>query len=182
MKVRVPVATVLAVLLASGRARASGAFSLELGGQAGASTNPLPKLGTNPLGVALGARAGINVVGVYAGFDALDNLGGTGWTSLTYGGELGYGIPVLGFLVIRPQIGIGSFGLSRGSQVKAPTSVSKLSCLYVDPGITLLATLGVFFIGLDLGAIILPSGPTVDSTRSALDVAYTLHGQLGLTF
>jgi hypothetical protein len=44
---------------------------------------------------------------------------------------------------------------------------------YLEPGVVGLVSLGVLFVGADVGALLLPMGP---------DIALTAHGQIGVTF
>jgi hypothetical protein len=166
-------------------ASALGPVDLELGAKAGGGTSPS---GTgagapNPLGFGLGGRGGVSFFGVYAGVNVMYYLGGSqsvtivpGSTlsvsahSLLYGAELGYNIKVA-ILTIRPQVGLGNYTLST-------TGFSDVNNLYVQPGLTGLISLGMYYIGADASVLILPGIESGGGTSTA----FTVGGQFGVKF
>jgi hypothetical protein len=177
--------------LSPGEAHASGPVGFEVGAKVGYGTG-FPEAAVNPLGIGLGGRVGITVFGFYVGLDAVDYLGsgdgnGGQYHALQSGGELGYGFKARS-VTIRPQIGVGDiylFGSAAGLTSPAfPTSI----CLYVEPGAALLISLGVVYIGIDAGALMILNEPAYVQSGSqytlttGLSTALTTHGQLGLKF
>jgi hypothetical protein len=67
---------------------------------------------------------------------------------------------------------MGDFRLSSayGSPTPGPSAISNY--VYLEPGVVGLVSLGVLFVGADVGALLLPTGP---------DSALTIHGQIGVT-
>jgi hypothetical protein len=90
-------------------------------------------------------------------------------SALLYGFEAGYNLK-FSRVTIRPQVGLGNFHLS-SSFGRGPDVVSNY--FYLEPGVVALVSLGVLFVGADVGALLLPTGP---------DPALTAHGQIGVTF
>jgi hypothetical protein len=127
------------------------------------------------------------------GTSGLDGGGSTTLHSLQYGVELGYGFKLLRLLTIRPQIGIGNYtafasvnGLAVGP-TSGPTisGSSSQSTLYLEPGVTALASVGLLFAGVDLNLLVLPNLSTTDPSGnqgSTTDVAFTAHAQVGVRF
>lgn len=193
-----PVAA-LAILAFCGEARAMGPIDLEAGARVGYGTNPNigGSNGPNPLGVGIGARAGIALLGIYGGlaldydFGGSQDVGAAGATAsvsehaLKYGGELGYNIELLDLVAIRPQVGVGNFtlyvsgGIS-GAGVSASGGGNQ-SNLYLEPGVVGLIDLGTMFVGADANALILPGFDT-GNNQSSTYTALTLHGQVGVKF
>jgi hypothetical protein len=58
-----------------------------------------------------------------------------------------------------------------GNPTPGPGAISNY--FYLEPSVVVLVTLGVFFIGADVGALLLPTSP---------DSALTVHGQIGVSF
>jgi hypothetical protein len=103
-------------------ARAMGPVDIEAAGTLGVGTDPLTKGGPNPLGLGGGGRAGVAFRGLYAGV-ALTYYAGESSGTFSYisqdriadspasdhilmvGVEAGYGLRILGFLTVRPQVG-----------------------------------------------------------------------------
>jgi hypothetical protein len=181
-------------------AHALGPIGLEIGAKAGAGSNPYSNGNDpNPLGFGIGARGGVTFLGLYGGLNFMYYLGqsknettdGSSFSesvhSTQYGIEAGYGLTLLSLLTLRAQLGVGNFTVtsSGGGQVagvSASASQSQ-STLYLEPGVTAMVSLGIWFIGADVNALILTGlkdddGSGNSSTKSAL----TFHGQLGLTF
>ncbi len=166
-------------------AHALGPVDLEVGAKVGAASSPTSVSGApNPLGFGLGARAGLSFLGgLYAGgslmyyFGGSQNVGIAGTdvsvslNTLMVGGELGYGIKLLDLLTIRPQIGLGN-----GSFTASAGGVSQTSSYYyLEPGVTGLIGLGLFYVGADANALFFPS---LSNNQTAISV----HGQVGLKF
>jgi hypothetical protein len=172
--------------LAFGRdARALGPVDLEVGAKVGGATNPLSVSGaTNPLGFGVGGRAGLAFLGgIYLGGNIMYYFGGSQNVSfgtsnvsvsentLMYGGELGYGINILDLLTIRPQVGIGNATFTSSANGQS-TSTSNW---YLEPGVTGLVGLGLFFVGADANVLFFPG-------LSNTQAAFSIHGQLGVKF
>ena len=181
-------------------ARALGPVDLEVGAKVGMGTNPIgAKNGApdapNPLGFGLGGRAGVSILGLYGGVQLMyylgssqdESVGGSTLSvkehSLLYGIEAGYGITLLDLLTIRPQLGIGNYTLSGSASgsaggISVDASSQSRSNLYLEPGVTGIVSLGMWFVGADANLLILPGfdvGPNYDAK-----VAFTLHGQIGI--
>jgi hypothetical protein len=201
MKTSHKLATMLAVTawiaVAPKDAHALGPIGIEAGGKIGMATSPGG--GTNPLGLGVGGRAGVTLFNIYLGFNIVDYLGSSNnvpglsnsASALQYGGELGYGIKLIDIITIRPQVGLGNMAFSQSTTVGPLTASLNPSSFYVEPGVTGLVTLGWFFFGADINALIIPNypggassngsgGTTVSSSSTA--AAFTLHGQLGVSF
>ena len=173
----------VAILAFSAKADALGPVDIEVGARAGVATSPL-----GPLGFGIGGRGGVSILGLYAGLDVIDYLGATApcgscssppgqivkqsRSALLYGFEAGYNLKV-SRVTIRPQLGLGNVRLSSGYGDPTPGPGSISNYFYLEPGVVGLVYLGAFFIGADVGGLLLPTGP---------DSALTVHGQIGVTF
>jgi hypothetical protein len=173
----------VAILAFPAKADALGPVDIEIGARAGIATNPL-----GPLGFGIGGRGGVSILGLYAGIDVIDYLGATATcggcssppgqfvkqsrSALLYGFEAGYNFK-FSLVTIRPQLGLGNVRLSSayGNSTPGPSAISNY--FYLEPGVVGLVSLGVLFVGADVGALLLPTGP---------DSALTVHGQIGVTF
>jgi hypothetical protein len=171
------------------KANALGPVDIEIGARAGVTTSPL-----GPLGFGIGGRGGVSIMNIYAGIDVIDYLGAHApcggcslppppagqmqvqaqqWRSaLLYGFEAGYNFK-FSLVTIRPQLGLGNFHLS--AWYGAPGGGVISNYFYAEPGVVGLVSLGMFFVGADVGVLLL-SGP--DSPETGL----TVHGQVGVTF
>jgi hypothetical protein len=172
-------------------ARALGPVDLEIGARAGAATNPFTGSGQppNPLGFGLGGRAGVSIFGFYGGLGALYYFGSSGsvgtpfgavnvsFNTLLYGADLGYSFK-LAILTIRPLLGIGNATISTSPSGGSSTSNSGL---YLEPGLTALISLGMYFIGADANALILTGVKQIDGSTGT-NTAFTAHGQIGVKF
>jgi len=172
-------ALTVAILALPAKANALGPVDIEIGARAGVATSPL-----GPLGFGIGGRGGVSFLGLYAGIDVIDYLGATATcggcsvppgsfvkqsrSALLYGFDAGYNFK-LSLVTIRPQLGLGNIRLS--SAYGGPSTISNY--FYLEPGVVGLVSLGVLFVGADVGALILP-------TES--EPALTVHGQIGVTF
>jgi hypothetical protein len=169
----------------AGDAHALGPVDLEVGAKVGGATNPSSLSGaTNPLGFGLGGRAGLAFLGgIYLGGNIMYYFGGSqneniGTSSvsasvntLMYGGELGYGIKILDLLTIRPQVGIGNATFNSSVDGQSGST----SNWYLEPGVTGLIGLGLFFVGADANALFFPG-------LSNSQAAFSIHAQLGVKF
>jgi hypothetical protein len=198
----------LAVALVASDARALGPVDVEIAGKVGGATNPLGNGAPNPLGVGLGGRAGIDLVGFYAGVDVMYYVGGSetlpgpgGASSalqvsasdhvFMYGVEAGYNFRILDLVTIRPQMGVGNLTLSYSTSVTGatvggnsgavPTSESA-SNLYLEPGVTGLISLGGWFVGADANVLVLPGITEPNASSTTTDAAFTAHAEIGIKF
>ena len=177
-------------LLTTRDAHALGPVDLEVGAKVGVGTNPSSESNApNVMGFGLGARGGVSFLGIYGGVQLMYYFGSSQDTSvlgqsfsvsehsLLYGIEAGYGFTLLDLLTIRPQIGIGNFTATasfsgNGAAVQGSNSNSN-SNLYLEPGVTGLVSLGMWFVGADANALFLPG---LDHSTTA----FTFHGQVGI--
>jgi hypothetical protein len=173
----------VAILAFPAKADALGPVKIEIGARAGVATGPL-----GPLGFGIGGRGGVSILGLYAGVDVIDYLGATSIcgscssppgqivkqsrSALLYGFEAGYGFK-FSLVTIRPQLGLGNARLSSAYGDPTPGPSATSNYFYLEPGVVGLVSLGMLFIGADVGALLLPTGP---------DSALTVHGQIGVTF
>jgi hypothetical protein len=182
------------VLALPREAHALGPLGIEIAAKGGYATNPDSSSPINPLGVGLGGRAGITLLGFYGGVNVLYYLGGSqdvgplGTLSehfLLYGIEAGYGFTLADVLTIRPQVGVGNATFSASfSGNSASTSASNL---YLEPGVTGLIALGQWFVGADANLLVIPGVNSVStsanaSTSSSTYSSFTVHGQVGIRF
>jgi hypothetical protein len=98
-------------------------------------------------------------------------------SSTLVGLEGGYNIGI-SMLTIRPQLGLGYY--SAGATVTFPQGIgatasgsSNSSSIYLEPGVTGLISLGMWFVGADVGVLWVPA---VDDEQAAVVV----HGQVGI--
>ena len=171
-----------AILAFSTKAYALGPVDIEISARAGVAAGNI-----GPLGFGIGGRGGVSIMGLYAGIEVIEYLGATAecggcsWpagaqpvmqsqSALLYGFEAGYNLK-FSRVTIRPQLGLGNFRLS--AWYGAPSASDVSNYFYLEPGVVGLVSLGVFFVGADVGALFLPTGP---------DLALTAHGQIGVTF
>jgi hypothetical protein len=177
----------VAILAFPAKADALGPVDVEIGARAGLATGTL-----GPLGFGIGGRGGVSILGLYAGIDVIDYLGATATcggcsspagegapvvvkqsrSALLYGFEAGYNFKI-SLVTIRPQLGLGNFRLSSAYGAPTPGPSASSNYVYFEPAVVGLVSLGVFFVGADVGALLLPTGP---------DSALTVHGQIGVTF
>lgn len=193
---RIAIPLVAAAVCAGSICAARDAFALgpldfEAGLKAGGGT-PLFSGQPNALGFGLGARAGLSFLGGwYAGLNFMYYFGEGGNVtvpsgtvsasehSVLYGVEGGYGIKLLDLLTIRGVLGVGNFQVSYTGQ----GSLS-LSNIYLQPMLEALLGIGSFYIGGDIGALVLPgmSDPNNQNASSTWATAMTADGQLGIRF
>jgi hypothetical protein len=189
----------VAVSLLPSEAHALGPLDIEIAAKAGVGTSPGGG-GPNPLGFGIGARAGVQILGLYGGLALMNYFGesqssalgtvgvSTSGKALLYGVEGGYGSK-FGPLTVRAQVGVGNYGETIDVNVtNCPPNASCVipstgtrNSLYVEPGLMAMIALGTFLIGADANVLLLPSR-TEASGSSSFDAAFTLHGQLGVKF
>lgn len=174
---------IASILALPTKAHALGPVDIEVGAKVGGAFGPIP-----PLGVGLGGRAGVSFRSLYAGVDIIDYLRTTGdcgscpsppgqtvkqsRSALLYGLEGGYNWKI-SIVTIRPQLGLGNFRVTSayGAPTPGPDTVSNY--FYLQPAVVALVSLGILFVGADVGMLLVPTGP---------DSAFTVHGQIGVTF
>ena len=180
-------------LAMSREAHALGPIGVEVGAKVGVATNPLSDQNgvspSTPLGFGVGARGGVDILGFYGGVNFMYYLGSSedvtvaGQTAsfsvhtVMYGLELGYGITLLDLLTIRPQIGFGNATFSASSSVPGlvPGDFPSKSYLYLEPGVTGLVGLGLWYVGADANVLFFPG---LDNSKASLSI----HGQIGIKF
>src|ERR1700733_2875262 len=162
----------VAVLAFPAKADAVGPVDIEIGARAGTAISNL-----GPLGFGIGGRGGVSIQGLYVGIDVIDYLGATSvcnscsappgvrlpnrsQRALLYGFEAGYSFE-FSLVTIRPQLGLGDFRLSSSLGGGAP---STSNYFYLEPGVVGLVSLGVLFVGADVGALLPPKGPELALT------------------
>jgi len=158
---------------------ALGPVDIEVAAKVGYGTST--QSGVNVLGPGVGGRGGVSIFNFYFGVQGMYYFGGSqtiafqglpsvqfSYNSVLYGGEVGYSIG-LPFVTIRPQVGVGNYTLNvsngGGSQ----------SNIYDEPGVTGLDKLGLWMFGADVNLLALPG-------VSGSQVAFTVHGQAGVSF
>ena|ERR1019366_8218704 len=180
-------------------AHALGPIGVEVGAKVGVATNPFSSQNgvtpPNPLGFGVGARGGVDIMGFYGGVSFMYYLGSSqdesvgGETisakehTVMYGLELGYGVTLLDILTIRPQIGFGNATFSGSASVSGPSvpginvsgDVANNSNLYLEPGVTGLIGLGLWYVGADANVLFFPG---LDNSKAAVSI----HGQIGVKF
>ncbi len=174
-------------------------YVFEAAGRSGYATAPI-RGGVNPFGAGFGARAGLTLGPLYVGGTVMDFLGGSDGsatdTALLFGLEAGYTLQLGEYLALRPRFGFGDTILShsepRAGGVDVVTSASGSSSfggstvttqvknVYVEPGLALFVGYGRFFVGADLGVLVLPGilyGPA--PAQQTTWISYNVTGQLG---
>jgi hypothetical protein len=171
-------------------AHALGPIDLEIGAKLGYATDPSSDNTTvNPMGLGLGARAGIVFLGgVYAGANFMYYTGGSdqGYSvhTIMYGLEAGYGLK-LAILTIRPQVGFGEWSVSGSASSLTAATPQSLSHIYVQPGVTALISLGMLYLGADVGLLLIPGlengvDATTGQQQTKLGTSFTFGGQIGV--
>ena len=80
--------------------------------------------------------------------------------SAVYGFEAGYNIKLLGLLTIHPQMGVGNDETSvRITPDGGSSSSQSKGYLYLEPAGLVMISIGIVYVGADVGALLLPSGP-----------------------
>ena len=187
----------VAAALVAHDALAVGPVDIEIGARVGVGTAPGgTSNGPNPLGFGVGGRAGVSILGLYGGISGIYYLGeskdvSAGGASASFkahsvllGLEAGYGSK-LGPLSLRATVGIGNIesdysGAFAFAGVPAGGSTSN-NGLYIEPGVTGVIGFGLWFVGADANALILPDYLGYDNSKT-LEAAFTVHGQVGVKF
>lgn len=171
-------------------AHALGPFDVEVAAKGGFATSPLSGTNAgNPLGLGLGGRAGIvldesfylggSIVYYFTGNENELNtsVAGSGITQTTqsvstrvlmYGAEMGYGINLVDFLTLRPQVGFGDATFSQSGASASTTT------WYLEPGLAGLVHWGKLLVGADIDMLLL--------SVSQPQVAFVFDAQVGLKF
>jgi hypothetical protein len=182
----IAVATAVLAFSATREARAVGPIDVEVGAIAGVGTTP-SNTGSgvpNPLGFGIGGRGGVSLFGFYGGLEGMYYFGGSqngvSDHSAMYGVDLGYNIKIAN-ITIRPLLGIGNFTVSASVGDFSGSN----STLYLQPGGTVLVSLGLLYVGADANVLILTglAQSNANGTSSnQTDIAFTFHGQVGVKF
>ncbi len=172
-------------------AHALGPVNIEAGALAGYATDPGGNGSYDTLGVGLGARGGVEFLGIYGGLRAMYYFGGStdipgggseSSHAFLYGIDGGYSFHLL-MLTIRPQIGIGNLtlaGTEQASSASASLSASN-SYLYLQPGVTGLLTFGVVYVGAEVNVLVLPSVDQGDGNSKPY-ASLAINGEAGVRF
>jgi hypothetical protein len=190
-------------MLAPADARAAGGMGLEVAGKGGLGMDPVGNVYPNPMHFGVGGRAGVTMSNLYLGgsllyyFGSQQNLtvdGSSGQLSarsFAYGGEAGYGVNVGGFLTVRSQLGVGNDKITVKGTAGASADVfggsQTKGYLYFEPAVVGLIPIRSWFVGADIGALVLPFGPYKSSPCdkakcTSFDMALTGHLQAGFSF
>jgi hypothetical protein len=182
-------------------AHALGPIGIEAGAKVGVASNPISapsgESAPNPLNFGIGARAGVDILGFYGGlnfmyyFGASQDVTVNGATesgkyhTIMEGIELGYGISLLDILTIRPQIGIGNatfhYSVSGNIPLVGATSGgTNESNLYLEPGVTGLIGLGLWYVGADANILLLPGYHPGGDQDIGTKASISIHGQIGV--
>jgi hypothetical protein len=169
----------VATALVAYDAHALGPLDVEVGARVGVGTAPGGTSGVNPLGFGVGGRGGVSILGLYGGISGMYYLGGSqdvlgtsvSVHSVLLGFEAGYGSK-FGPLSLRGTVGIGNI------ETDVSGGFPSNNGLYIEPGVTGVFAVGMWFFGADANGLLLPSY----AGGSSLEGAFTLHGQVGVTF
>ncbi len=168
-------------------AKALGPIDVEAAAKVGYGTNPFGGGYPNPLGLGLGVRGGVSLLGFYGGLGLMYYVGGNATASdgyrsvnsVLYGIEAGYGTKFFELVTLRGQLGLGNF--TKNQSGSAPGSGNS-SNLYLEPGLTALVSFGILLVGVDANVLILPGIADPINGQSAWDAAFTVHAQAGVKF
>lgn len=175
-------------------------YEIELGAKAGFVSAPTAGYVT-PFGLGFGGRLGASFSGVYVGVSVVDFLGSSdrvvAESSILYGGEIGFGFRIhdvgSGSITIRPQVGVGVVAIERtdSSKVDVITTASgrtatsgqttRVSNVYVEPGLSLLYARGGHFFAVNAGALVVP-GLSYDAYGSQTWITFGARGEAGFRF
>lgn len=182
-----------------------GPLDFEVAAKAGAGTN-WTVASPSPMGFGIGGRAGVSILGVYAGVSGMYYVGSStqgvfSAHSYQYGAEVGYGLK-LPFLTVRAQVGLGDYGLvvethnlmgfPPSGPIASTTSTTN-NYLYLEPALVGFLSIGTWFVGADVGALLLPNGPapipslfcpsgSCTTPSNKFDAGFVAHGQVGVRF
>jgi hypothetical protein len=168
-------------------AKALGPIDVEAAAKVGYGTNPFGGGYPNPLGLGLGVRGGVSLLGFYGGLGLMYYVGGNATTSdhnyrsvnsVLYGIEAGYGAKFFDLVTLRGQLGLGNFTMNQSGT----TGSGNPSNLYLEPGLTALASFGILLVGVDANVLILPGIADPINGQSSWDAAFTVHAQGGVKF
>ncbi len=203
----VALATAIGIGFAANEAHALEPPRVEVGLKAGGGTNWTGQ-SPDPIGFSIGGRAGASIhvpdgdlyAGVeavyYAGSSGLERCGFCGTSeskvsahSFQYGADIGYGRKV-STVTIRGQAGLGEYGLDGSAWYGALAGTKRY--LYVEPSLVGLISIGNFFVGADVGALLLFMGPNNQAAGSPADslqepavrqagFGFVANGQVGVT-
>jgi hypothetical protein len=162
-------------------------------------------LNPNPLRLGVGGRAGVGYLGFYGGIQMTYYFGATATETLnggtlapavtgdrvsssshafTYGIEAGYGLTLAPMIRIRPQIGLGNATfINSGFRNEATGQVvaaGNTSDLYLEPGIVVMFSLRVLFLGIDANLFFVPG--MNDSVGHDWTTSFAVDGQVGVRF
>lgn len=148
-------------------AHALGPIDIEVAGAAGVGFEPAD-LKVNPYGFGVGARAGVNLGGLYGGARVAYYIGQASLDVTQLGVELGYG-PTIGPLLVRGGAGIGHF--TAGGSIASTSTY-----LYIAPNLTALVRIptSIVFVGADIEYTIVTGDSTWNSPAA--------HAQVGVVF
>jgi hypothetical protein len=91
---------------------------------------------------------------------------------------VGYGV-TFSVLTIRPQIGFGNFHHSASATTGNQTADASESNFYVEPGVTALIGLGIWYVGADANVLVVPGVGSGSGGDSTTWTSFTMHGQFG---
>jgi hypothetical protein len=197
---RIVLAIAIGTLSASRDAHATGPVGFELATTVGEATNPRSGV-PNALGFESGVRAGVKLFNFYGGLSFTYSFGGApdescagpvivacttspigvSVHSLRYGAEAGYDIYVFNRLAMRPWFGVGSLSFYQSSPVQIVVGGALQGLdgmakdLYLQPGVSLILSLGHLLLGADGGMLFVPG--LHDSNP-----AFTVSAQAGVRF
>jgi hypothetical protein len=172
---------------------------LEMAGRFAYASAPI-RGAVNPFGAGFGVRIGYVLSALYLGATASYYLGGSDVgasdRALLFGAQLGLGIPLGTHVTLRPTFGAGDVALSHTEPLAAVDVVTTASGsagqnsvtttvnnVYVEPGLTVLFTVGAPFAAITADALVVPGisyGPA--PAQSTTWISYSLEGELGLRF
>jgi hypothetical protein len=182
--------TVCVVALSMERsAHALGPVDVEVAARGGFATSPLSGTNAgNPLGLGVGGRAGVvldetfylggSIVYYFTGNENEQSASVAGGSLvqttqsvstrvLMYGAEMGYGIDLVEFLTLRPQVGFGDATFSQSGSASTTT-------WYLEPGVAGLVPFGKLLVGADVDTLLL----SVPQPQ----VGFVFDAQVGLKF
>jgi hypothetical protein len=174
-------------LAVSRSARALGPVDIEIASRVGGGTSPIKDDPINILGFGLGGRAGASILGIYGGVSGAYYFGGglspgtplsnggisrkTTVSSWLYGIQGGYSFSILA-LTLRPSVEVGNYVI-HATLAGFPTE--NFSNVYIEPGVTALVGIGMWFLGADANVFLTPG---LDGSQAA----FVGDGQVGIKF
>lgn len=154
----------------------------------------------NSLGLGLGVRAGVTLLGFYGGLSFVNYFGTDGGGHATLLGAVGgVGVELVKGVTLRGQLGAGWFSGTYVLAILPPGVVSLVgqppagptlgvsttsgNGLYLEPGFLLMFSLGSVLLGTDLSVLLIPSRDALMAKSAAPDdAAMTIGAQIGLIF